>query len=199
MAIAAMFPALSALAGGATATSVGLSTAQMALTGLQIVGSVAEAASQARQAARQGQQLATQQAIQQQFQREQSRQLTEQSQSEMGRVAQQALAERSRLYTQASEAGVSGGLLDRLSNEITLNEAQAIGDIRQTTEIQQLDLYNKGVAGRNQAQARQANLASAGRRAWLGSGLKIAGALEGLEGKARVDKPKASTANIAKQ
>lgn len=210
MAIAAMFPALSALAGGASATAVGMSTAQMALTGLQIAGTMFSAVEATKQASAANQRLAQQAAAQQQLQAEQSRQITEQGQAQMGRVAQQALAERGRMVVESSEAGIGGGVLERLANEIGFNQEQSYQDIRDRQLVEQTNLFNQGYAQRAAMVEQQSANSKMARSAWLNSGLKLAGTALSFETGARVEdsstaqagaavpnKKKTSTANLA--
>lgn len=187
MAIAAMFPALSAMAGGATATAVGMSTAQMALTGLQIAGTMFSAVEATKQASAANKRLAQQAVAAQQLQAEQSRQITEQGQAQMGRVAQQALAERGRMVVESSEAGIGGGVLERMANEIGFNQEQAYQDIRDTQLVEQTNLFNQGYANRKAMVDQQGANSKMARSAWIQSGLKLAGTAMDFETKARVE------------
>jgi hypothetical protein len=148
------------------------------LTGLQVIMQTQQARQSAKeQADYAAQQYRTQKALTE----VQSQQINTDTAREMGGIARQALVEQSRLAVAAGEAGVGGGLLDRLSQDIAFKQSEAMGSLEERRFREQQNLAFGSMAQKAQAES-TANQALSAAPTWLSAGLKIGSAVASMYG-----------------
>lgn len=104
----------------------------------------------------------------------QQEQLNQQVSQNLSQVAMEARRESAKLDAMSADFGISGGVLDRLHNEITASASDAAGTIRHNQSNQSVQNYMQTQHLRSQTQS-QINQLQSQRKTWLSTAFQIGG------------------------
>lgn len=180
--------AATTLAKGGSLNDAGLTGYQGAGAGLQVASTLFSSIYAGRQAAKNASAAnaaIAQDAAAQQYQLSvQRQQMSAQAGQQQSEVARQAQKERARLDAMSGEAGVAGGVLDRLGTQEDFVQSDTNAAIDQNLQGATNQSYMQGLSVQARAQSQiNANTAAAkaARPNWMGLGLQLAGIGVGLD------------------